>query len=281
MAESVQSVLETISTWGVPNAAAVVVDPDDVVAHVGDLGRRFRIASISKVLVGYAAMIAVEEGTLTLDQPAGPSGSTVRHLLAHASGYPFFGQLPLAALASRRIYSNTGFDEFGRVFGEEVGMSIGEYLRDGVFSPLGMTASSLEGSPAKDVWSTAHDLGKFAAELLSPKLISRESFREWTSEQFPGLAGVLPELGSFRPNPWGLGVELRGTKQPHWTGSRNSDRTFGHFGGSGTFLWVDPALPLSVVVLTDREFGPWSLDAWPVLSDGIVAAYRNEVMHRR
>jgi CubicO group peptidase (beta-lactamase class C family) len=273
--DAVQSVLETIATWDVPNAAAVVVDSSGVIAQFGDLGRRYRIASISKVLVGYAAMIAVEEGTLSLDQPAGPEGSTIRHLLAHASGYPFFGELPLAALATRRIYSNTGFDEFGRAFGESVGMSITEYLADGIFDPLAMTSSALEGSPAKDVWSPASDLAKFVAELLHPTLISQASFAEWTTEQFPGLAGVLPELGSFRPNPWGIGVELRGSKQPHWTGSRNSDRTFGHFGGSGTFLWVDPALPLAVVALTDREFGPWSLDAWPVLSDGIIAAYRN------
>ena len=35
-------------------------------------------------------------------------------------------------------------------------------------------------------------------------------------------------------------MELRDRKSPHWTGSRNSERTFGHFGRSGTFLWVDP-----------------------------------------
>ena len=58
--------------------------------------------------------------------------------------------------------------------------------------------------------------------------------------QFPGLVGVLPDVGRMDPNDWGLGVELRDAKTPHWTGARNSPRTFGHFGGSGTFLWVDP-----------------------------------------
>ena len=58
--------------------------------------------------------------------------------------------------------------------------------------------------------------------------------------QFPGLVGVLPGFGRMDPNDWGLGFELRDAKSPHWTGARNSPRTFGHFGGSGTFLWVDP-----------------------------------------
>ena len=54
-------------------------------------------------------------------------------------------------------------------------------------------------------------------------------------------------------------------------GSSNSPRTFGHFGGAGTFLWVDPELALALVVLTDREFGDWALAAWPALSDAVVS----------
>jgi CubicO group peptidase (beta-lactamase class C family) len=91
-----------------------------------------------------------------------------------------------------------------------------------------------------------------------------------TSVQFPGLNGVLPDVGRFDPNDWGLGVELRDRKQPHWTGTRNSERTFGHFGGSGTFLWVDPAVGLALACLTDREFDTWALEAWPRLSDGVL-----------
>ena len=43
-----------------------------------------------------------------------------------------------------------------------------------------------------------------------------------------------------RPNDWGLGFEISDDKSPHWTGSANSGRTYGHFGQSGTFIWVDP-----------------------------------------
>ena len=55
-------------------------------------------------------------------------------------------------------------------------------------------------------------------------------------------------------------TELKDAKQPHWTGSANTPATFGHFGGAGTFLWVDPVATVALVCLTDRDFGPWALD---------------------
>ena len=71
-------------------------------------------------------------------------------------------------------------------------------------------------------------------------------------------------------NDWGLGFELRDGKRPHWTGERNSPRTFGHFGAAGTFLWVDPGVGLALACLTDLEFGDWAKDAWPRLSDSVL-----------
>ena len=89
--------------------------------------------------------------------------------------------------------------------------------------------------------------------------------------QFPGLTGVLPGFGRMEPNDWGLGFELRDGKHPHWTGSRNSPATFGHFGRSGTFLWVDPERRVALGVLTDEPFGDWAVAAWPALSDAVLA----------
>ncbi len=57
-------------------------------------------------------------------------------------------------------------------------------------------------------------------------------------------------------------------------GRRNSPATFGHFGRSGTFLWVDPVAGLGVGCLTDRPFGAWAGEAWPALSDAVLAAYQ-------
>jgi CubicO group peptidase (beta-lactamase class C family) len=73
---------------------------------------------------------------------------------------------------------------------------------------------------------------------------------------------------------WGLGVELKTTKQGHWSGSLTSAATFGHFGGSGTFLWVDPALDRAVVALADREFDDWALAAWIPFNDALLAELR-------
>ncbi|GAB3883240.1 hypothetical protein GCM10029964_042260 [Kibdelosporangium lantanae] len=101
--------------------------------------------------------------------------------------------------------------------------------------------------------------------------MSRQLFAEATTVVFPGLAGVLPGFGHQRPNDWGLGFSVRDHKSPHWTGTGNSPETFGHFGQAGTFLWVDPAVGIACVALTDRVFGPWAAEVWPVFSDAVLA----------
>jgi CubicO group peptidase (beta-lactamase class C family) len=245
-----------------------------VQAAVGDTERVFTLASVTKLLAAYAALIAVEEGAIELDQPAGPEGSTVRHLLAHTSGLAFDAPRVQAEPGTKRIYSSAGFEVLADLIGKETGIEFPEYLRQAVFEPLGMTGSSLVGSAGHGAESTVADLARFAAELLSPQLIAGETLADATAVQFPGLGGVLPGYGSQRPNDWGLGFELRDDKQPHWTGTGNSTRTFGHFGQAGTFLWVDPTLPAACVVLTDRPFGDWAKPLWTEVSDGIVDEIR-------
>jgi CubicO group peptidase (beta-lactamase class C family) len=268
--------LAAIDGWEVRTAAAAVIGRDRAtLASRGPTEQRFAIASVTKTLVAYACLIAVEEGTLELDQPAGPKGATVRHLLGHASGLPFDGDEPAAPPGRRRIYSNTGFEVLGRVLAERSGLPVGEYLNEAVLAPLRMTSTDLvstdgPGSVAKDGWSTVDDLARFAAELLHPTLLAHETWAAATSVAFPGLAGVVPGLGHFDPCDWGLGFELRDHKQPHWTGARCSPSTFGHFGAAGTFLWIDPDAGAALVCLTDREFGPWALAAWPALSDAVL-----------
>src|SRR4029077_8681091 len=138
-----------------------------------------------------------------------------------------------------------------------------------VLEPLGMRAE-LRGSAAAGIHGSPDAGLALARELQSPTLVAPETLAEMTSVQFPGLNGVLPEVGRFDPNDWGLGVELRDSQQPHWTGTRNSERPFGHFGGSGTFLWIDPAPGLALACLTDRGFAAWALEAWPRLSDAVL-----------
>src|SRR5205823_5774487 len=104
-------------------------------------------------------------------------------------------------------------------------------------------------------------------------LLAAETLAEATAVVFPGLDGVLPGFGRQRPNDWGLGFELRDSKSPHWTGHTNSAATFGHFGRSGSFLWVDPAIGLACAALAGVDFGPWAIEAWPRLSDAVIAQY--------
>ncbi|MFI5534966.1 serine hydrolase domain-containing protein [Nocardia sp. NPDC051900] len=272
--------LEQIREWPVRHAAAAVVTADGGAASEGDVQRVFPLASVTKPLVAYAVLVAVEEGAVELDQPAGPPGATVRHLLAHTSGLAFDTTDVQAAPGTRRIYSSAGFEVLAEFVTAQTGIAFDEYLRDAVFEPLGMTASVLAGPAGHAARSTAADLARFAAELLHPQLISAQTHAEATSVQFPGMNGVLPGYGSQRPNDWGLGFEIRDGKTPHWTGGTNSPQTYGHFGQSGTFLWVDPRTGLACLALSDENFGDWARAAWPPLSDAVIAevtATRNTV----
>ena len=250
-----------------------VLGPEGELGAAGERPRVFRWASVTKLVTAYTCLIAAEEGVLDLDEPAGPPGSTVRHLLAHASGLPFDGAKPIAPPGRRRIYSNTGFERLAEHLAERAEMPVAEYLQAAVLEPLGMSAELRE-TAAAGLWGSLDDVVAFAGELLDPQLLAPETLAEATEVQFPGLNGVLPDFGRMDPNDWGLGFELKEAKEPHWTGRRNSPRTFGHFGGSGTFLWVDPEAQLACACLTDLEFGTWSKAAWPRLSDAVLSDAR-------
>ncbi|ODR27379.1 serine hydrolase domain-containing protein [Mycolicibacterium porcinum] len=266
-------VLDVIDTWPVDSVAAAVVGPSGVLASRGDTSKPFALASVTKPLVARAAQIAIEEGAVELDTPAGPPGATIRHLLAHTSGVSMRSADVLARPGQRRIYSNYGFELLARTVESAADIEFGSYLTEAVFQPLQMSGSALLGGAEAAGFggvSTVADLAAFAGELLRPALVSQQLHDEAVTVQFPGLDGVLPGFGVQRPNDWGLGFELRDGKSPHWTGSANSPRTFGHFGQSGTFIWVDPVADLAFVVLTDRDFGDWTYPLWPAISDGVL-----------
>jgi CubicO group peptidase (beta-lactamase class C family) len=274
---SAPDALGAIADWPVPAAAAAVVGPSGVLAAYGDQSRQWVLASVTKPLVARAAQIAVEEGVIELDTAAGPPDSTVRHLLAHASGLALGEHRVLAPPGTRRIYSNYGFRVLAETLQQASGIEFGQYLAEAVFEPLGMTSSRLDGGAETagfGATSTVDDLVAFAGDLLRPATVSEQTHTEATSVQFPGLNGVLPGYGVQRPNDWGLGFEIRDSKSPHWTGLANSPLTYGHFGQSGTFIWVDPDADLALVVLTDRDFGEWALPLWPALSDDVLRKFR-------
>lgn len=264
-----------IEEWPPEHAATAVVSAvGEIVGSNGDLGRSYALASVTKLLTAYATLVAVEEGVLGLDDAAGPSGATVRHLLAHASGLDVDQRTVRSAPGSRRIYSNAGFEVLAESVAQLSGIPFAVYVRESVLGPLGMDATTFDGSPAAGATSTVADLVRFVAELQSPVLLDPSTLAQATNVVFPGLSGVLPGFGRQNPNDWGLGFEIRDGKLPHWTGATSSPRTYGHFGQSGTFVWVDPAVGIACVTLTDRDFGAWATEAWPAYADAVLAELR-------
>lgn len=261
--------LGQVDAWEA-DAVAGVTDPGSTVAVVGDQDRSFPWASVTKLLTALTVLTLVEDGTIDLDEEVGPA--TVRHLLAHASGLPLEGREPVSQPERRRIYSSGGYEILGELVAERFGSPFEDALGARVLAPLDMSGTRLEGSPAAGAAGPLRDLLALGRELLHPTVISGEMHKEATGVVFPGLGGILPGFGRQEHNDWGLGFEIRDHKEPHWTGSRNSPATFGHFGQSGSFLWIDPVASVACGSLADRPFGDWAVAAWPELSDAVLAA---------
>src|SRR4051812_25893237 len=122
--------LKEVKSWPAANVAVGALRDGEVVAAHGSRDRVFRWASVTKLATAHAALVAAEEGTIDLDEPAGPPDSTVRHLLAHASGLPFDAgtRSPIAKPGQRRIYSNAGFEVLADTIAEAAEMPFAEYL---------------------------------------------------------------------------------------------------------------------------------------------------------
>jgi CubicO group peptidase (beta-lactamase class C family) len=269
--------LAQVGEWPVRTAAAAVVAPSGVLARYGPTDHSFALASVTKPLSALAAHIAITEGALELSDPVDEGllpGATVEHLLAHASGIAPEGRVRSFPPAVRRVYSNAGFDLLGDVVAAAVTMPFADYFNEALVTSLRLTSTSLDGSPARDGRSSVDDLAIVVGELLVPgRLLDASTVADLSRVHFAGLRGVLPGFGGQDPNDWGLGFEIRGHKEPHWTGGSNSPATYGHFGQSGTMFWIDPAAGIALIALADEPFGPWAAAAWPALSDAVLATH--------
>ncbi len=252
--------------------AVAVVGPDGVIDQRGPADERRPFASVTKLFSALALHVATEEGTVGLADPAGPAGSTLAHLLAHASGVaPDDPGLVLAPPGTRRIYANAGYELAAAHLERASGVAFADYLAEGVLGPLGTRGVRLEGSPAAGATGTLGDLELLGVELLAPRLLHPETARRLSAVAFPGIAGVVPGFGRFAPCDWGLGPEIADGKAPHWTGTRRSPASFGHFGQSGSFVLVEPEIGVALCVLCEVPFGPWATATWPVFVDAVLA----------
>lgn len=268
------SVLAQVEDWPVETVAVGVTSATETLATHGPTAKPCPLASVTKPLAALAVLVAARDGALHLDEPAGPERSTVRHLLAHASGLPPSEGGPVTEPGTRRIYSNWGYDLLGELVADRLGMAFADHLDLEVARPLDMDATRLEGSPAHAATSTVDDLLALGRELLAAdRLLDDDMDKAVSTVAFPGLSGVLPGFGRQEHNDWSLGLEIRDRKHPHWTGERNSPATFGHFGQSGSFLWVDPEAGLACACLAARDFDRWAAEAWPGFNDSVLDAF--------
>ena len=261
-----------LADWPVGSASAAVIGPAGVLDMVDD-GQSYPFASVTKVLTAIAVLDGTFEGVIGLDDEVGPPGSTLRHLLSHAAGLAIDSDRILARPGTRRVYSNRGIDLAAEHLAAGTGRPFGDELSERVLDLLDMTGTELIGSPAHGARGPIADLAALAADLLTPALLLPKVVELASTLAFPGLGGVLPGFGRQSANDWGLGCEIRDHKQPHWTAAGNSPLTFGHFGQSGSFIWVDPVAQLACVSLSDTAFGPWAADRWPRLSTAVLQAY--------
>jgi len=250
-----------------------MTDHEPVVSGaVGDLETTFAWASVTKVATALCLVVAVENGLIELDVSCGPRGSTLRQLLSHSGGIAPGSPEALCDPGTRRIYSNAGFEIAAGLLEQVTGTPFSERLRSTIFEPLGMSRTTLEGSPATGIEGPVAELARLLAEVMDPTLITAAVAEEMRTIQFPDLVGTLPGFGRQSPCPWGLGFEVKGTKAPHWTGREWSQRTVGHFGQAGGFLVVDPEHFMGVATLGDVDFGAWAADGWPPLLDDLLEA---------
>lgn len=238
----------------------------------GDTSAVFELASVTKLLSAYATLVAVEEGVFSLSTPLGPEGSTVRHLLAHASGLSHDDLTEQKPVGERRIYSSSAYALLGEEITRLTDIPFRQYAREAVFEPLGMANTDIYGNPGFGGRSTVDDLLRFMKEIVSPKVLHPSTLEDATTIQFPELNGIVPGYGNYKPCPWGLGFEIKGEKNPHWTGPSMPADTIGHFGQAGTFVWVHRPSRRGVVVLTDRAFGDWAKPLWMDTNEAIWTA---------
>jgi CubicO group peptidase (beta-lactamase class C family) len=268
-----QLLSQELVSWPVGSAGVTLLDRSGPVGSAGGSGP-YPWASVTKLLTALVALDAVQTGAADLDEPVGPPGATLRHLLAHASGVARDSDTVKAPPGQRRLYSNRGFELIAEHLESRVGLPFAEQLQHRLLRPLRMTGTRLEGSPAHGASGPVTDLALLAHELLQPTWFPVELVATATSPAFEGLAGLLPGFGRQAPNDWGLGFELRGHKSPHWMSPDNSPTAFGHFGQSGAFLWVDAEAGLALVSAGDTAFGPWASTWWPRLSTRVLARSR-------
>jgi len=224
-------------------------------------------ASVSKVAMAFGVARQVTRGQVALDGPAGPAGSTLAHLLSHASGLGLEAGDPQRPVGTRRVYSNLGINL--AVAECAAGVSVDSWFQSEVANALDLKID-LRGSCASGVHGSVYDMVQLGCAWWESTDMSLRVRDDFTRPFLAELDGIVPGWGRFSPCPWGLGLEIKGQKD-HWMGHRTSPTAYGHFGQSGCLLLVDPERDLVLAAASPIEFGPWAKALWPSWIDGVLS----------
>lgn len=184
---------------------------------------------------------------------------------------------PAQPVGQKVVYSDISFQLLGILVERLTGRRLDEAVRELVFGPLGMkgttfipgsdtapteyrdylgrrqqgevhdeNATALEGVAGHaGLFGTVDDLAAYAAMWLGwpgPRVLSAAT----------RAAATLP-AAEWEGERRGLGWLLRGS-QFSSAGDLMSTQAFGHTGFTGTSVWMDPSLDLTVVLLTNRVY---------------------------
>lgn len=249
---------------GWPGAPAVVLfrlqsGNVEWVDEAGDLDEVRPWASVSKMAVALAFGMEVDWDDHQFTQNFGPRGATLANLLSHSSGLGLEEGDPLVPIATKRVYSNAGIDHAVSV--AVVDQDPAEWLDERIFSPFGMDSTKLVERPSAGVVGSTRDLATLGVAWLRPDGVTRATRDRQIKPYLPDLAGIVPGFGRFTPCPWGLGPEVRGTKE-HWMGDWPPE-SFGHFGQSGSLLLLNAQEQIGIVATSTEIFGAWAVKLWP------------------
>jgi CubicO group peptidase (beta-lactamase class C family) len=221
-------------------------------------------------------------------------------------------RLPLQSAPGAVLrYSNAGYAVLGRAVERAAGTGLWTAVEQQVLDPLGMTDTLVRPSgevagrvahladashagteletyngaywrglavPWAGLYGTPRDLARFGGAFLpgGPRLLSGAARDLMVHDQTGGVpGGVESARVAWSVGRWGLGWEVKGGKQRHWTGEFTSPRTVCHFGHAGTLLWADPEHEVALAVFANRavtHMWTFILGRWARLSNAVIAA---------
>ncbi|MDY2941467.1 MAG: serine hydrolase domain-containing protein [Varibaculum sp.] len=258
--------------------SCVVLDAHGYIDHTGDLDEIRPWASVTKIITAICVLQASDAGYFALNDTVAtdPTAATsprvsIADLLAHSSGLAPDSPRILAEPGSRRIYSSYGYNLLGTYFATKVGINIDRWGANYLLPDLDMETTLLDGSPASAARGSTRDMAALAGSLLRAEVLPTALDSALTAPHCPGIPGVLPGYGRQSDNSWGMGCEIRAEKQPHWTAPSATPATFGHYGMSGSFLWVDREADRAAVFTGKQPFSSTHIAAWSKLNEQLLA----------